>query len=144
MHDPIDPDEFAATLQRELASASELGARGLHVQVTVPREAAYQWVDVDGIAHEVHLPTRIKASPMRYPGEPQEDGGPAAVFHIDAHGQVPPEDVTRQMSSALYRECIRWGRVHHAGWDSPSPDDLPRLPDDYDEIVQTAIFMDVS
>lgn len=144
MDEPLHPEELASVLQRELAHASEAQARGLHVQVTVPADSAYEWIDGDGDAHQVHLPTRIKAQPMRFPGEPREDGGPAAVFRIDARGHVPPAALTAQMADELYRECVRWGRIHHANWELGPMDGLPSLPTEYDEIVQTAMYMDVS
>lgn len=144
MNEPIELDEFTATLQRELAHASEQRARGLHVQVTVPADSAYQWFDGDGEAHAVHLPTRIKAAPMRYRGEPVEDGGPAAVFRIDSGGAVPPSGLLGQMAAELYRECVRWGRVHHAGWEAAPGEDHALLPGRFEDIVRTAMYMDVS
>ncbi len=141
---PIHPDEFSERLVHDLAFASEQGARGLHVQVTVPPTSAYRWVDGAGDEHLVHLPTRLKTAVMRFPGEPNEDGGPAAVFRIDAFGQVPPISVTTGMAEELLRECIRWGRVRHAAWHGGVGDELPDLPFEFEDIVQTAIFMDVS
>lgn len=144
MEEPLSPQELADLLQHELARASELGARGLHVQITVPATSAYRWSDDDGHEHAVYLPTQLKSTPLRFPGEPREDGGPAAVFRINAGGQVPPETVTNQMSDELYRECVRWGRVHHVEWGAAPGAELPELPDGYEEIVQTAMYMDVS
>lgn len=145
MNDPLDPDDFATTLLHELAHASEQGARGLHVQVSVPADAAFQWIDGEAVPHQVHLPSGLKVAPLRFVGEPVEDGGPAAVFKIDAQGHVPSEDLVHQMADELYRECIRWGRIHHSNWEGDSDvEELPLLPSEFDDLVQTAIFLDVS
>ncbi|MCW2961142.1 MAG: hypothetical protein JWM90_1529 [Thermoleophilia bacterium] len=143
MNDPIEPDEFTATLLHELARASEQGARGLHVQVTVPPESAYSWDDGEGVQHQVHLPTRIKVSLMRFLGEPHEDGGPAAVFAVDAGGHLPSEQLIGAMAEQLYRECIRWGRIRHVRDDEGDSDVLPRLPPPFEAVVAAAIFSDV-
>lgn len=144
MDEPLDPAELAEQLQHELARASEQGASGLHLQLTVPATSAYSWSDERGEEHGVFLPTRLKASPIRMPGEPHEDGGPAAVFRISTSGTVPSTELTEAAADELYRACVRWGRIHHARWDEAPPDDLPPLPNDLDDIVESALFMDVS
>lgn len=138
----IDPETFATTLLREMARASELGADGLHVQVTVPSDAAFEWIDGQGGEHAVHLPTMLKLTPMHMLGQPHEDGGPAAVFRIAGTGHVPPRSVVDQLAEALYRESIRWGRVRHARPWAPSVDELPPLPPGLDDLVEQAIFRD--
>ncbi|MCW2925302.1 MAG: hypothetical protein JWM98_2706 [Thermoleophilia bacterium] len=138
MQDPVPPDEFQNRLRQELASASEQEAMGLHVQVTVPPDSAYGWHSEEGDVFEVHLPTRLKVAPMMMLGEPHEDGGPAAVFRIDANGLLPAEPVVEMLADELYRECIRWGRVHHVRSDAPQRD-LPGLPPEFEQLVADSI-----
>ncbi|MCW2921770.1 MAG: hypothetical protein JWL76_1644 [Thermoleophilia bacterium] len=144
MEEPLRPDELTELLQHELARASEQGALGVHLQLTVPASSAYRWSDDEGDEHGVFLPTQLKAELMHMRGEPHEDGGPAAVFRVVAGGIVPSEQLTEAAAAELYRQCVRWGRIHHARWDEAPPDDLPELPGDFDDIVESAMFMDVS
>lgn len=142
--EPLEPDDLAALLLHELAAASEQNATGLHVQLTVPRTSAYEWEDADGDRHAVHLPTSVRSSILRFPGEPREDGGPATVFSILAGGHVPREDLAASMAAELYRASVRWGRVHHVSWDDEPPAEaLPPLPIRYAELVESALFSDV-
>ena len=90
------------------------------------------------------LPTRIKTSLIRFPAQPKEDGGPAAIFRIIASGHLPSEQVTSKMAEELYRAAVRWGRVHRAGWEVQPTEDTPMLPTEFDEIVESAMCMDVS
>lgn len=141
---PIEPDDLGELLLHELAAASEQEAAGLHVQLTVPRASVYEWEDADGDRHHVHLPTAVRTTALRFPGEPREDGGPAAVFRIHAGGRIPREQVAAELASELYRASVRWGRVHHVGWEEePPPEALPPLPIRYAELVESALFSDV-
>lgn len=142
--EPIEPDELTDVLLHELADASEQNASGLLVQLTVPRESAYEWEDANGDRHHVHLPTDVRTTALRFPGEPTEDGGPAAIFRIHAAGHVPSESLVETMAAELYRASVRWGRVHHVGWEEePPPEALPPLPIRYAELVESALFSDV-
>ena len=141
---PLDVDDVTTALLHDLADASESGARGLHVQLHVGKDVAYEWIDGDGAPHEVHLPTRMNARPVYFLGEPTPDGGPAAMFRIEANGYVPSERVVGMMANQLYQQAIRWGRIHYTPWDARPSDHLPRLPDSFDDIVEAAIITDMS
>lgn len=141
---PLDPDDVTTNLLHELAQASELGARGLHVQMHVARETAYEWYDADGAPHEVHLPSRMHARPVYFLGEPTPDGGPAAMFRIESNGYVPSERVVGMMASQLYQQAIRWGRMHYTPWDARPSDHLPQLPDGFADVVEAAIISDMT
>ena len=140
---PLELEDVTTHLLRELAEAAEGGARGLHVQLHVGRETAYAWIDSEGSPHEVHLPTRMAARPVYFVEEPTPNGGPAAMFRIDAGGYVPSERVVGMMASQLYQQAIRWGRRHYTPWETEPDAGLPPLPVSFDDVVEAAIVSDV-
>ncbi|MCW2949537.1 MAG: hypothetical protein JWN41_550 [Thermoleophilia bacterium] len=144
MGTPLDVEDVASALLHDLADASESGATGLHVQLHVAKETAYEWVDASGTPHEVHLPSKLRAHPMRFMDEPHTDGGPAAVFRIEANGYVPSERVVGMMANQLYQQAVRWGRMRYAPWDAAPSDGLDPLPPHFSDIVEAAIIADVT
>ncbi|MCW2962246.1 MAG: hypothetical protein JWM90_2633 [Thermoleophilia bacterium] len=139
---PLEVEDFTQELLHRLDDASKRDAVGLHVQLTVPRECAYEWLDEDLHSHTVHLPSMVRTTELHHNAAPTEDGGPAAVFTLHSGGMAPPPDAVREIAFEMYRQGVRWGRVHHTPWDHMPGDDIPMLPARFDRIVEAAVMSD--
>ncbi|MCW2955677.1 MAG: hypothetical protein JWO69_546 [Thermoleophilia bacterium] len=143
MHQPLEVETLVAILLDRLQDAATRRAVGVHVQLLVPADSRYEWLDDHLVPHVVHLPTKVRTSELETYTQPEQDGGPAAVFTLGDTESAPPEEGVREMAFELYRQAIRWGRMTHTPWDVQPTHDVNMLPRRFERLVDAAIMSDL-